>query len=50
MRGKGKGRREREKGYLPWEDKALPLDRRETDMALRQTVVYKGKKGNPVLG
>ena len=32
------------------EDKGLPLDREETDVAHRQMAVYKGKGGNPVLG
>jgi hypothetical protein len=28
----------------------LPLDREETDVAHRQMQVYKGKRGNPMLG
>jgi hypothetical protein len=31
-------------------DKWLPLDRRETGMALRQMTVYKSKRGNRVIG
>lgn len=46
---KGRGRRGREQGrngYLSQElgvSKALSLNREETDVALRQMVVYKGK-------
>ena len=31
-------------------DKRLPLDKEEIDVAHRQMEVYKGKRGNPVLG
>lgn len=31
-------------------DKGLPLDREETDMTYRQILIYKGKRGNPILG
>ena len=31
-------------------DKGLPLDREETDMAYGKMAVYKGKRGNPMLG
>ena len=35
-------------GVGPWnDDKGLPLDREETDIAHRQMAVYKGKKGTP---
>ena len=48
---RGNGRRGREQGRdLHQRDKGLPLDREETDMAHRQMVVYKGKRGNPMLG
>lgn len=36
--------------FVPKWDKELSLDREETNMAHRQMVVYKGAKGNPVLG
>lgn len=39
-----------EEGYLSLGDKGLPVDREETDMAQRKMEVYKGEKGNPVLG
>ena len=38
----------REKVYVAVE--GLPLDREETDVAHRKMAVYKGKRGNPVLG
>jgi hypothetical protein len=47
MREKRRGARERGKGYLPGRDKRLPLDREETDMACRQTEVYKNKGETP---
>lgn len=51
MREKGKGTREREKGCLSLErDKGQPLDGEETDVASRKTEVYKGTRGDPVLG
>ena len=34
---------------LDW-DKGLPLDREARDGTHRQVAVYKGKRGNPVLG
>lgn len=54
-RGRGRRRRGREQGkevgifVLEWE-KGLPLDRGDTDVDLRKMVVYKGIKGNPMLG
>ena len=50
MREKGKGHKGKGEGVFVSEDKGLPLDRGETDMAHRQKVVYKGKGGKPVLG
>lgn len=35
---------------MPLRDKELPLHREETDLALKQVVVYKGKMGTPMLG
>ena len=51
----GRGRRESEQGrgemgICSGGDKGLPLDREETDVAHRQMQVYKGKRGNPMLG
>ena len=46
MKDKGKETREREEGYMSPEDKGLPLDREETDVAHRKMVVYKSK-GKP---
>ena len=43
--GRGDGER-----YLSQKDKGLSLDREETDEAYRKMAVYKGKRGNPVLG
>lgn len=37
-------------GVFILEDKRLSLDGEESDMAHRQMVVYKCKRGNPVLG
>ena len=48
MREKEKGTREGGKGIFALEDKELPLDREETDVAHRQMAVYKGEMGNPV--
>ena len=50
MREKGKGTREKGKGYLPQKDRGLPLDREETDMAHRQMAVCKNEVGIPMLG
>lgn len=50
MREKGPGGQGEREGYLARRDKRLPLDRGETDVAHRQMVVYKGKKGDSVLG
>jgi hypothetical protein len=46
---KGKGIKEKGRGYLSQWDGGLPLDREETDMAYRKMVVYKGKRGNLLL-
>ena len=40
----------RRAGVFVSEGEGLPLDREETDVAHRQMVVYKGKRGNPMLG
>jgi hypothetical protein len=39
-------------GYLPGikEHKELSLNIEKTDMAHRKMAVYKGKRGNPILG
>ena len=52
MREKGKGTREKGKGYLSWREtgQGLPLDKEEMIMAHRKMAVYKGKRGNPMLG
>ena len=42
-KGQGRGRR----GLFVQEDKGLPLDREETDVALKKMVVYKGTGGKP---
>jgi hypothetical protein len=45
------GTREREQGCLLLErDKGQPLDGEETEVALGKVEVYKGTRGNPVLG
>ena len=52
-KGEGrKGQREQGqgKGYFSLRHKVLPLDREKTGMAHREMVVYKGKRGKPVLG
>jgi hypothetical protein len=48
MREKKEGTRGKRKRhlFLKWV-KGLPLDREETEVAHRQIVVYKGKKGKP---
>jgi hypothetical protein len=43
MREKGKGTREKGKGYLPQKDRGLPLDREETDMTK-----FIKRKGEPL--
>lgn len=50
--GEGAGPMERRNGYLfgGGDDKGLPLDRGETDLTHRQMAIYKGKRGNPMLG
>lgn len=51
MEGEGKEGRGEGQGYLSRsEDKGLTLDREETAMTHRQKVMYKGEKGNAVLG
>ena len=45
-----KGDRDEGEEVFVSEDKELPLDGGETDMAHRQKVVYKGKGGKPTLG
>ena len=35
---------------LSWRDKELPLDRKKTGMIQRKMAVYKGTRGNPMLG
>jgi hypothetical protein len=49
MREKGKGRGRGEDVFAS-EAQGLPLDREEKDLAHRKIAVYKGKRGNPVLG
>lgn len=43
MRKKGKGPRERGKGYLNWRDKEPPLDRGETDTGKWRFIKGKGE-------
>lgn len=49
VREKGREQGEGGKEYLPWRDKGLWLHREKTDVAHRQTAVWKGE-GKPVLG
>lgn len=45
-----KEQRERGEIFIPEQNKGLPLDRKETDVARQKiAAVYKGKKTNPVL-
>ena len=44
------GNKKKGQGYLSQRNKGLPLEKGETDVAHRQLAVYKGKRGNPVLG
>ena len=44
MSKKGRGTRERGQGCL------FQREREETDMAHKQMAIYKGTRGNPVLG
>ena len=49
------GERERNKGegiriFVPEGKEGQPQDREEIDMTHRQMAVYKGKRGNPMLG
>ena len=52
------GRRREREGWRGGRDicsvvgagKRVSLDREETDVAHRQMTIYKGKRGNPVLG
>ena len=46
--GEGEGNKRKEAGVFIPEDKGLPLDGEETDMAHRKMAVY--KEGNPMLG
>jgi len=48
--GEGEGNEGERGGAFAPEDKVLPLDREKTDMAYREMAVYKGKRGNPMLG
>ena len=48
--GEGEGNKGERKDVFVQEDKGLPLDNEETDVAHRQMEVYKGNRGSPVLG
>ena len=48
--GEGEGNKEKGAVVFVLEDKGLPLDREETDVAHRQLAVYKGTRGNAISG
>lgn len=53
--GGGRGRKRREQGkggrnICSRGNKGLTLEKKETDVARRKIVVYKGQRRNPVLG
>lgn len=53
IEGEGKQERNKREGegiFVLEGPKGMPLDKEETDVGCGQMYVYKGKRGNPMLG